>query len=101
MYQYQKSMRLLPRIASLIRSDLVPRLDLVNNHLIKPRTMASNTRIPEKMRGILIEKTGGTEVLQYKTDLPVPSPKEGEILVKNDFIGINYIDTYKPFVAST
>ena len=46
------------------------------------------------MKGILIEKTGGTEVLQYKTDLPVPSPKEGEILVKNTFIGINYIDTY-------
>lgn len=46
------------------------------------------------MKGVLIEKTGGVEVLQYKTDLPVPSPKEGEVLVKNDFIGINYIDTY-------
>lgn len=46
------------------------------------------------MEGVLIEKTGGTEVLQYKSDLPVPTPKEGEILVKNDFIGINYIDTY-------
>ena len=45
------------------------------------------------MKGILIEKTGGTEVLQYKTDLPVPVPKEGEVLVKNDYIGINYIDT--------
>ena len=45
------------------------------------------------MKGVLIESTGGTEVLQYKTDLPVPKPKEGEILVKNDFIGINYIDT--------
>ena len=46
------------------------------------------------MRGILIEKTGGTEVLQYRTDLPVPSPKDGEVLVKNSFIGINFIDTY-------
>jgi NADPH2:quinone reductase len=46
------------------------------------------------MKGVLIEKTGGVEVLQYKTDLPVPAPKEGEVLVKNDFIGINYIDTY-------
>lgn len=33
-------------------------------------------------------------MLQYKTDLPVPSPKEGELLVKNAFLGINYIDTY-------
>lgn len=56
--------------------------------------MASTTELPKTMKGILIEKTGGTEVLQYKTDLPVPNPKEGEVLVKNDFIGINYIDTY-------
>ncbi len=53
--------------------------------------MASS--IPKTMKGVLIEKTGGVEVLQYKTDLPVPTPKAGEILVKNDFIGINYIDT--------
>ncbi|KAG0652710.1 NADPH:quinone reductase [Hyphodiscus hymeniophilus] len=46
------------------------------------------------MKGVLIEKTGGVEVLEYKTDLPIPTPKEGEVLVKNDFIGINYIDTY-------
>jgi len=40
----------------------------------------------------------GTEVLQYKTDLFVPKPNDGEILVKNDFCGVNYIDM---FVAST
>ncbi|KAI5257263.1 hypothetical protein E4T42_01231 [Aureobasidium subglaciale] len=44
--------------------------------------------------GVIIEKTGGTEVLQYKTDLAVPEPKEGQVLVKNDYVGINYIDTY-------
>ncbi|KAL2044416.1 hypothetical protein N7G274_003121 [Stereocaulon virgatum] len=54
----------------------------------------ASTHLPKTMKGILIEKTGGTEVLQYKTDLPVPTPKEGEVLVKNDYIGINYIDTY-------
>ncbi|EON61074.1 hypothetical protein W97_00285 [Coniosporium apollinis CBS 100218] len=54
--------------------------------------MASS--IPKTMAGVLIEKTGGTEVLQYKTDLPVPEPKDGEVLVKNEFVGINYIDTY-------
>ena len=54
------------------------------------RTMAS---IPSTMKGVIINKTGGTDVLEYKTDLPVPSPKEGQILVKNDFIGVNYIDT--------
>jgi len=46
------------------------------------------------MKAVIIEKTGGTDVLQYRTDVPVPQPKDGEVLVKNEFIGINYIDTY-------
>ncbi|QDS73234.1 hypothetical protein FKW77_003932 [Venturia effusa] len=50
--------------------------------------------LPKTMEGIVIEKTGGTEVLQFRTDLPVPVPKEGEVLVKNEFVGVNYIDTY-------
>jgi NADPH2:quinone reductase len=54
------------------------------------RAMSS---LPKTMKAVLIEKTGGTDVLQYKTDVPVPEPKEGEVLVKNEFIGINYIDT--------
>jgi NADPH2:quinone reductase len=49
--------------------------------------------LPKTMKAVYIEKTGGIEVLQYKTDVPVPEPKEGEVLVKNEFIGINYIDT--------
>ncbi len=58
----------------------------------QPKIMAP--QIPKLMSGVLIEKTGGTEVLQYKTDLPVPSLKEGEVLIKNEIIGINFIDTY-------
>lgn len=45
------------------------------------------------MKGVLVEKTGGVEVLDYRIDLPVPKPGEGEVLVKNEFSGINYIDT--------
>jgi NADPH:quinone reductase and related Zn-dependent oxidoreductases len=51
------------------------------------------TPIPQTMSGILIEQTGGIEVLRWKTDLPVPQLKEGEVLVRNEFIGVNYIDT--------
>jgi NADPH2:quinone reductase len=51
------------------------------------------TQVPKTMKGVWIEKTGGTEVLQYREDIPVPEPKEGEVLVKNEFIGVNYIDT--------
>jgi len=46
------------------------------------------------MKGVVIEKTGGTEVLLYKTDIPVPELKDDEVLVKNEYIGINFIDTY-------
>jgi len=49
--------------------------------------------LPKTMTGVIIEKTGGTEVLQFRTDLPVPIPKDSEVLVKNEFIGVNYIDT--------
>jgi hypothetical protein len=60
------------------------------NSFTHTRTMAS---IPKTMKGVIMEKYGGTEVLQYKTDLPVPEPKEGQILIKNDYVGINFIDT--------
>ena len=73
------------RLSSL-RSQLIP----YPRHLLQFRAMAS---LPKTMKGVIIEKTGGTEVLQYKTGLPVPEPQEGEVLVKNEYIGINYIDT--------
>ncbi|EGO59354.1 hypothetical protein NEUTE1DRAFT_108886 [Neurospora tetrasperma FGSC 2508] len=50
--------------------------------------------IPKTMSGVVIEKPGGVDVLKYKTDLPVPEIKEGELLVKNEYIGVNFIDTY-------
>ncbi|MFW5761586.1 MAG: quinone oxidoreductase family protein [Cyclobacteriaceae bacterium] len=45
------------------------------------------------MQAILIENTGGSSNLQYK-EVPDPSPKENEALVKNHAIGINFIDVY-------
>ncbi|TGJ77582.1 hypothetical protein E0Z10_g10689 [Xylaria hypoxylon] len=50
--------------------------------------------VPADMKAVYISKTGGTEVLEYKTDVPIPTPTDGEVLVKNDFIGVNFIDTY-------
>ncbi|KAI0505273.1 hypothetical protein F5B22DRAFT_531783 [Xylaria bambusicola] len=50
--------------------------------------------VPNTMKAVYINQTGGTEVLEHKTDVPVPTPIDGEILVKNDFIGVNFIDTY-------
>lgn len=55
------------------------------------------------MKGVQMKNFGGPEVLQYRTDLPVPVPRDGEVLVKNDFIGINYVDVFAallPFPTS-
>lgn len=49
--------------------------------------------IPQTMSGIVIDAPGGPDVLKYKTDLPVPTLQEGEVLVKNEYIGVNFIDT--------
>jgi NADPH2:quinone reductase len=59
-----------------------------NSRAINSRKMSS---LPKTMKAVQIEKTGGTDVLQYKTDVPVPEPKQGEVLVKNDYIGISQI----------
>ena len=45
------------------------------------------------MDAVLINKTGGTEVLEYKTDVPILALKGGEVLLKNEYIGVNSIDT--------
>ena len=45
------------------------------------------------MKAIRFEKTGGPEVLEL-VDVPMPEPKAGEVLVRQQAIGINFIDTY-------
>ncbi|KAK7510922.1 hypothetical protein IWZ03DRAFT_387731 [Phyllosticta citriasiana] len=98
------SFRILPRLASTfpirLSAPASARLSALRNQLQPHRSWGLNIRtmatcnLPQTMKGVIIEKTGGTEVLQYRTDLPLPTPKDGEVLVKNDVIGINYIDTY-------
>jgi NADPH2:quinone reductase len=46
------------------------------------------------MKAVVVEQTGGPEVLQYRTDQPVPTPAAGQVLVCNNISGVNYIDTY-------
>jgi NADPH:quinone reductase len=44
------------------------------------------------LKAIIIYKHGGPEVLQVE-DVPVPAPQQKEILVKNQAIGVNFVDT--------
>ncbi|KAE8149154.1 putative quinone oxidoreductase [Aspergillus avenaceus] len=54
------------------------------------RTMS----VPSTMKAVVVEQVGGPEVLDFRSDHPVPTPQEGQLLVKNNISGVNYIDTY-------
>ncbi len=45
------------------------------------------------MKAVRIHQTGGPEVLKLE-DVAVPEPGPGEILVRHEAIGLNFIDTY-------
>ena len=45
------------------------------------------------MKAIQIQKTGGPEVLT-EVDLPIPTPGAGQVLLKIEASGVNFIDTY-------
>ncbi|WP_374469456.1 quinone oxidoreductase [Phenylobacterium sp.] len=45
------------------------------------------------MRAIRFEETGGPEVLQL-VEVETPAPGPGQILVRHEAIGVNFIDTY-------
>ena len=45
------------------------------------------------MHAVEVAETGGPEVLRY-IEIPTPSPGPGEVLIKADAVGVNYIDIY-------
>src|SRR5689334_3189024 len=46
------------------------------------------------MKAVRVEQFGGREVLNYK-DVPVPDPQAGDARVKNEVIGVNFLDIYQ------
>ncbi|MCM3569022.1 alcohol dehydrogenase family protein [Neobacillus mesonae] len=48
--------------------------------------------IPKKMRGVYLTGNGGFEKLEYRTDIDVPTPKAGEVLVKIGAAAVNNTD---------
>jgi NADPH:quinone reductase-like Zn-dependent oxidoreductase len=46
------------------------------------------------MKGILIESYGGPEVVQLRTDLPMPRATPGHVVVKVACAGINFMDVH-------
>ena len=50
------------------------------------------TTIPDKMKGVYLTGFGGFEKLAYHTDIPVPTPKKGEVLIKIGAAAVNNTD---------
>ena len=46
-----------------------------------------------RTRQAIIEKTGGPEVIGWR-EVDLPSPGPGQVLVRHEAIGLNFIDTY-------
>lgn len=51
-----------------------------------------SSSIPKTQTVAQIEAYGGAEVVQLKKDAPVPEIKPTELLIKNEYAGINFID---------
>ncbi|CAG7996177.1 unnamed protein product [Penicillium olsonii] len=77
---------------SLARSS--PRLTILRNHLNFGKNPRYIMSVPTTMKAVVVEQTGGPEVLQFRTSHPVPTPQAGQLLVRNNISGVNYIDTY-------
>lgn len=56
--------------------------------------MASRTgaTIPETMRAVLLTRHGGPDALTYRTDVPVPRPGPGDVLIRVTACGMNATD---------
>ena len=44
-------------------------------------------------QAVVIRENGPPENLVYETNFPTPKPADGQVLVKNEYTGINFIDT--------
>ncbi|WIA35499.1 hypothetical protein OEZ86_003928 [Tetradesmus obliquus] len=45
------------------------------------------------MKAVIFNEHGGTEVLKF-TDIDRPTAGEGQVVIKNEYAGVNFIDTY-------
>mmetsp|Transcript_28509 Transcript_28509/g.58363 ORF Transcript_28509/g.58363 Transcript_28509/m.58363 type:complete len:371 (-) Transcript_28509:65-1177(-) len=55
------------------------------------RSMSS---VPSTMKAAVVRETGDAHALKVETDFPTPALEPGKVIVKNQYAGINFIDTY-------
>lgn len=64
------------------------------NPTTKTTLRMSSTSIPTTQKAIVVNENGSPDVLTYTESHAVPSISNGQVLVKNHFAGVNFIDTY-------
>lgn len=83
----------LPTQTVILRSSQLSKQSFTSfTNTTKPTT-TTMTSIPDLMPAIVVEEHGDPTVMKTK-EIPVPKPSVGEILVKNAYSGVNFIDTY-------
>ncbi|GAX19036.1 NADPH2:quinone reductase [Fistulifera solaris] len=50
--------------------------------------------VPATMKAAVVRETGDAHALKVETDFPTPKMGPGQVIVKNQYSGINFIDTY-------
>ena len=58
------------------------------------RETVNPTAIPETMAAVLLTRHGGLDALEYRTDVPVPQPVAGEVLLEVHACGMNNTDVW-------
>ena len=51
-----------------------------------------NSNIPKTMHAVVLTGYGGFDKMEYRTDVPVPSPKNNEVLIRVAAAGVNNTD---------
>jgi len=55
---------------------------------------AAESGVPSVMRAAVVRATGPADALLVESDFPAPTLGAGQVIVKNQYAGINFIDTY-------
>ncbi|ODQ79440.1 hypothetical protein BABINDRAFT_167299 [Babjeviella inositovora NRRL Y-12698] len=50
--------------------------------------------IPSTQKVVLFRENGGLDVLRYEEDFPVPTISASQVLIKNQYAGVNFIEAY-------
>merc|ERR1719384_721681 len=54
----------------------------------------SLSTVPSTMKAAVVRETGDAHALKVELDFPTPEMKPGQVIIKNEYAGINFIDTY-------